>query len=141
MQEEELSVSEILSSIRQVLSKEAEALNNRVEKPVTPSLSTDTPVLEEPKVPQYALGLIFRAVGAKIVLPRTGGCGGRKRIIRGLARTGACARRSTKRRAHGLVSGRATTAATTGGGGFTQINNAPSFLNFQHSYSSPMVEI
>ena len=50
MQEEELSVSEILSSIRQVLSKEAEALNNRVEKPVTPSLSTDTPVLEEPKV-------------------------------------------------------------------------------------------
>ena len=50
MQEEELSVSEILSSIRQVLSKEAEALNNRVEKPVMPSLSTDTPVLEEPKV-------------------------------------------------------------------------------------------
>ena len=50
MQEEELSVSEILSSIRQVLSKEAEALNNRVEKPVTPSLSLDTPVLEEPKV-------------------------------------------------------------------------------------------
>lgn len=49
MQEEELSVSEILSSIRQVLSKEAEALNNRVEKPVTPSLSVDTPVLEEPK--------------------------------------------------------------------------------------------
>ena len=49
MQEEELSVSEILSSIRQVLSKEAEALNNRVEKPVTPSLSADTPVLEEPK--------------------------------------------------------------------------------------------
>ena len=49
MQEEELSVSEILSSIRQVLSKEAEALNNRVEKPVTPSLSLDTPVLEEPK--------------------------------------------------------------------------------------------
>ena len=49
MQEEELSVSEILSSIRQVLSKEAEALNNRVEKPVTPSLSADTPVLEESK--------------------------------------------------------------------------------------------
>lgn len=50
MQEEELSVSEILSSIRQVLSKEAEALNNRVEKPVTPSLSMDKPVLEEKKV-------------------------------------------------------------------------------------------
>ncbi len=52
MQEEELSVSEILSSIRQVLSKEAEALNNKVEKPVKPSLKEepivkeDAPVLE-----------------------------------------------------------------------------------------------
>lgn len=32
MQEEELSVSEILSSIRQVLSKEAEALNSEIDK-------------------------------------------------------------------------------------------------------------
>ena len=54
MQEEELSVSEILSSIKQVLSKEAEALSNKVEKPVTPlrkelisnKEETPTPVLE-----------------------------------------------------------------------------------------------
>lgn len=50
MQEEELSVSEILSSIRQVLSKEAEALNNKVEKPIKPSLKEEPIVKEEARV-------------------------------------------------------------------------------------------
>lgn len=50
MQEEELSVSEILSSIRQVLSKEAEALNNKVEKPIKPSLKEEPIVKEEARI-------------------------------------------------------------------------------------------
>lgn len=40
MQEEELSVSEILSSIRQVLSKEAEALNSEIDKTKAAPVST-----------------------------------------------------------------------------------------------------
>ncbi len=44
MQEEELSVSEILSSIRQVLSKEAEALNSEIDKTKAHALKTDSPL-------------------------------------------------------------------------------------------------
>ena len=48
MQEEELSVSEILSSIRQVLSKEAEALNSEIVKTKT----APVPMVKEKETPQ-----------------------------------------------------------------------------------------
>lgn len=50
MQEEELSVSEILSSIRQVLSKEAEALNSELDKNQQTADKKAEPLLKAPTV-------------------------------------------------------------------------------------------